>query len=341
MSLGWAAVVVTNQNNQPRMKSRIHVAGISAALATTAALQAEVKINDNLSLDGYVIGAGVVTEGTAAKNGPEFGKNGFTHDAAYVAVNGSYKSFSSKVSLFSFNPFDGAQSTDNAGVLDAYVTYKIDALAITAGKYLGWLGYESFHSPNNAFISFSQATYRSPFSTGVKADYAGDGFSTGFSVRDSQILADGNFFEGDGEISDDIGYEAYVMLTSVKDLTVFFGAGYEDVDGASKAYTADLWANYVLTEKFSLAGEISAVEDVTDFSWLVQGTYKLTDPLAVSARVTGFEDETTAGADALGYGLASTYTITPNFYVKGEVTKTDYEAGSDVFSYALQGIFKF
>ena len=324
------------------MKSRLKYAGLGAALATAAtSLQAEVKINDNLSLDGYVIGAGVVTEGTPAKNGPEFGKSGGVYDAAYVALNGAYKSFSSKFSLYSFNPFDNDQAVDNVGVLDAYVTYKIDALSLTAGKYLGWLGYESFHSPNNAFISFSQATYRSPFSTGVKADYAGDGFSTGVSVRDSQIAATGNFFEGDGEIDDDIGYEAYVMLTSIKDLTSFLGAGYEDVDGATSAYTADLWASYAITEKFSLAGEVAVVEDVTDLSWLLQGTYKVTDPLAVSARLTGFEDDSPLGNDAIGYGLASTYTLSPNFAIKGEVTNTDFDFGGDVVSYALQGIFKF
>ena len=165
-----------------------------------------------------------------------------------------------------------------------------------------------------------------------------------FNIQKEKYLwADGNFFDGDGEFSDDLGYEAYVMLTSIENLTLFAGAGYEDVDdfGIGGVYTYDIWANYVFTEKFSLAAEISSVEDITDLSWLVQGTYALTEDLTVSGRVTGFEDDTGIGADALGYGLASTYTITPNFSIKGEVTETDVDGGSDVFSYALQGIFKF
>lgn len=325
------------------MKSRLHLAGACAALATVAAsgLQAEVKINDNLSLDGYATGAGVVTEGTSESNG-EFFNSGRVYDSILVAANGTYKDFTARVSLLSVIDSDEADKFDS-GLLDAYVTYKAGNFAVTGGKYLGWLGFESFHSPNNAFISYSLATYASPYSTGGKIEYLGEGVSAGVSVRDSQIFADGNFFDGDGEFSDDIGYEAYLMLTTIEKLTLFFGAGYEDVDdfGIGGVYTADVWANYAFTDKFSLAAEVSTVEDVTDLSWLVQGTYAVTEELSVSGRVTGFEDDTGFGADAFGYGLASTYTISPNFSIKGEVTETDVDGGSDVFSYAIQGIFKF
>lgn len=319
------------------MKSRIQIAGTVAALATAAAVQAEVKINDNLSLDGYAIGSGVVTEGTPVGN-YELGKSGAPFDSAYIAVNGSYKDFTSKVSLYSVN-FAGTDTNGDTGILDAYVTYKTGNVAVTGGQYLGYLGFESFHSVNNAFISFSQATYRSPFATGAKVDYSGEGFSTGFSVRDSQINNTGSFFNGDGEFSDDIGYEAYVMLTSVENLTVFAGAGYEDVDGGTSAYTFDLWASYKINDKLSLAAEYATVEDVTDFSWLTQLSYAVSEEVSVAGRLTGSDGLT--GNDAFGYGVASTYTLSPNFAVKGEATLTDNSGASDVFSYAVQGIFKF
>jgi Putative beta-barrel porin-2, OmpL-like. bbp2 len=351
LPLGAAGLDQTKPKTKKRyaMKSRITLVGALLAAMSTAA-QAEVKINENLSFDGYAIGSGVVTEGTEDKNGPHFGKSGGAYDALYIALNGTYKDFTSKVSIYSFNPLDGDQvnsdgdPVDHVGILDAYVTYKTGNLSLTGGKYLGWLGFESFHSPNNAFISFSKAKYESPFSTGVKADYAGEGFSTGISIRDSQIaypaLTEG-FFEGDGEFADDLGFEAYVMLTSIKDLTVFFGAGYEDVDGGDQITTLDLWANYKISEKFSLAGEIATLEDTTDFSWLLQGTYAATEALSVSGRVTGFDGQDGA-ADSIGYGIASTYTISANFSVKGEVTLSDSNAGDpDTVSYAIQGLFRF
>jgi len=324
------------------MKSQLKVAGLTAVLATSAA-QAEVKINDNLSFDGYVIGAGVVTEGTAAKNGPHFGKSGVPYDSAYVALNGKYGDFSGKVALYSYNPFDGAQDADNVGVLDAYVTYKTGDVAITAGKYLGWLGFESFHSPNNAFISYGLSNYASPWATGVKVDYSGDGFSTGISVRDSQIVPGKGFFEGDGEIDDDIGYEAYFLYTGIKKLTVFVGAGYEDVDdgGLGETITTNVWVSYAVTDKFSIGAEYAAVEDVTNSTWLLQGTYALTDKVSVAGRVTA-SDGDNGNPDGIGYGIASTYTITSNFSLKAEVTKTDFNSGgADPFSYALQGLFRF
>jgi Putative beta-barrel porin-2, OmpL-like. bbp2 len=316
------------------MKSRLPLVGACAALAT-AGLQAEVKITDYLSLDGYATGAGVVTEGTSESNG-EFFNSGRVYDSIMVGANGTYKDFTTRVSLLSVIDSADADKFDS-GLLDAYVTYKKGNIAVTGGKYLGWLGFESFHSPNNAFISYSLATYASPYSTGGKIEYLGEGFSTGISVRDTQVGPGGNFFDGDGEFADDIGYEAYAMLTSVENLTVFAGLGYEDIDdfNVGGVYTYDLWASYASTETFSLAAEISAVEDITDLSWLVQGTYAVTKDLSVSARVTGFEDDTGGLlGDVLGYGLASTYVITPNFSIKGEVTETDLDAGSDVFSYA-------
>ncbi len=308
-----------------------------AALVSTAS--AEVKIDEYLSLDGYAIGAGVVTEGTPAKNQELLGSP-FYYDSALFALNGKYEDFTARVSLFAVDGSANGLAQD-AGLLDAYVTYKTGDIAITGGKYLGWLGFESFHSVNNAFISFSKVAYASPYSTGAKIEYFGEGFSTGVSVRDSQTGPGGNFFDGDGEFSDDIGYEAYVLYTGIEKVTLFAGAGYEDIDGGSTVSTLDFWGSYALTEKFSLAAEIATLENTTDFSWLAQGTYAVSEKISVSGRVTGFDGDNGA-ADVIAYGVASTYTLTPNFSLKGEVVDTDRDNGaSDEFGYALQGIFKF
>lgn len=328
------------------MKSRIQLAGFTALLAAAAAtVQAEVKINENLSLDGYAIGAGVITEGTPAGN-YTFANTGRAFDSVKVALNGTYQDFSAKVSLLALDSTKNNLSED-AGLLDAFVTYKIENLSITAGKYLGWLGYESFDTPNNAFISFSQVIYSSPYATGAKLDYAGEGFSTGISVRDTQNGPGGSFFEGDGEFEDDVGYEAYVLFSGIENLTLFAGLGYENVDGGDSVLTTDFWAAYKVTEKLTFAGEFATTEDVTENSWLGLASYAVSDELSVAGRVTYIDGKGKPGAtvganDAIGYGIASTYTITPNFSLKGEVTLTDQNSGApDVFQYALQGLFRF
>ncbi|NDC74468.1 hypothetical protein EBZ70_04050 [bacterium] len=319
------------------MKSRIQFAGISAAIIATAA-QAEVKINENLAIDGYAIGSAVITHGTPDTNHTIVGKSGNAFDSVFVGVSGKYSVLSGRVSFQAANPFDNT-SSDTSGVLDAYVTYTAGNVAVTAGKYLGYLGFESYHTPNNAFISYSNAFYYSPFATGVKVDYTGDGFAAGISARDSQVVGGSNFATGDGEFSDDVGYEAFFSYTGIKDLTLFFGVGYENADGYDSVLEGDFWFSYNVTEKLGLAGEVTSVEDTTALSWLGQVSYKLTNELTTSGRVTYFDGK---GGDVIGYGVASTYTFTPNFSLKGEVSLNDRNVGApDTVQYALQGLFRF
>ena len=321
------------------MKKSIKLAGFTALLAATAAtVQAEVKINDNLAIDGFGIASGVVTHGTAASDDIVLGKSGTDFDSIYVGVTGTYESIKARASFLAANPFDNTAG-DSSGIVEAFLTYTVEEFSFTVGKYLGYLGYESFYSPNNAFISFSGNAYASPFSTGAKVDYTGDGFSLGVSARDSQIAGGSGFLTGDGEFTDDIGYETYISITAIENLTIFAGLGYEDVEGGNSALTTNLWVSYNVTEKFTLAGEYATLEDVSDSSWLALASYKLTDELSVAGRVTHFDGKT---ADTAGYGVASTYTFTPNFSIKAEITKKDSDnGGDDPMQYALQGLFRF
>ncbi len=330
------------------MKSRLQLASASAALfAAVSAVQAEVKINDTVSLDGYATISGVVSEGTVESNG-EFFNSGRVYDSAVIGATATYSDLTARVSLIGLVGNGGASPDADrfdAYLLDAYATYKVGNLAFTGGQYLGWLGYESFHSVNNAFISYGLATYQSPYATGAKAEYTGEGFSAGISARDTTIESffvpvANSPFEGDGEFSDDLGYEAYFLFTGIEKLSWFVGVGTEDIDVFETITTYDTWVSYSLTDALSVAAEYAVLEEINNGSWLLQTTYKVSEPLSVSARLTGSDGDNGAG-DAVGYGLASTYTVTENFALKGEVTKTDVSVGGDSFSYALQGIFKF
>jgi hypothetical protein len=318
------------------------ISGVAAFAAFAASASAEVAINENLSLDGYATAAAVVTEGgnpSASKDKVLF-DSGRVYDSALVAVNGKYEAFTAKASIYTVKSSKNGTTADS-GLLDAYVTYKTGDFSVTGGKFLGWLGYESFHSVNNAFISYSMANYVSPFSTGVKTEYTTKDYSTGVSVRDSNsgALPAKNFFDGDGEFSDDLGYEAYFLYSGIEKVTVFAGAAYDDkADEAGQMATFDLWVSYALTDKLTLAAEYASVKDTTSFSWLTQATYAVSDALSVSARLTA-QDNDAGTSNGFGYGVASTYTLSKNFALKGEVTMA--EAAADTFSYAVQGIFKF
>lgn len=317
------------------------------ALASTAS--AEVKINENLSLDGYAIGTFGVTEGNANQNDTFLDSGDKMQDAAKVALNGTYGDFTGKVSLFSVPKL--ATGPDDSGLLDAYVTYKTGSIAITGGKFNNFLGYESFDSPNNAFISFGPADnigYVASYATGGKIEYITDAFSVGASARDS--LQREGFFRGDGDFSDDMGYEVYVLYTGVEKLTVFIGGGYENTDGVAvnDVETYNAWAAYAVTDKLTLVGSWARTEDFVSFSYTFLATYAVSDALSVAGRFGAADGSANLGltsTPASNYseiGVASTYTITENFAVKGEVNKKDFNDGAgDTVFYAVQGLFKF
>lgn len=313
------------------------------ALASTA--QAEVKINENLSLDGYAIGSLAVSEGTTPDNATFLDSGSRLFDSVKVALNGTYGDFTGKASVL----VQSVNNTSNeqGGLLDAYLTYTAGSFAVTGGKFNSWLGYESFDSPNNAFISYGLSGYVANYATGVKLEYLTDTLSAGVSVRDSLNTGAG-FYQGDGEFGDDLGYEAYVLYSGIEKLTLFAGVGYDNTDGvADEIVTYNAWGSYAFTDKFSLALEYASSEDdsfaaltsgTINSSWLLQGTYVVSDAVSVAGRVTA---QDTITGDGFGYGVASTYTITENFAIKGEITKTDFSAVSDTFTYAIQGQFKF
>ena len=323
------------------------ISGLAAFAVLAVSASAEVKLNENFSVDGYAIGAGVVTEGTNARN-DKLGNSANNFDSVKVALNGKYDAFTSKVSLYGIHSESQATDTiSDIGVLDAYVTYTSGEFAVTAGKFLGWLGYESFDSPNNAFISFSSAAYSSPYATGAKVEYITKEFSTGVSARDSQMAGTTHFFEGDGSYANDIGYEAYFLYTGIDKLKVFAGMGYQDVnfDNGSENQslnTYDVWASYDITSKLTLVAEYASIEDSVDYSWNVLANYAFTADFSSAVRVTGREGFR-GGNDTFGYGVASTYVLHKNFSLKAEVIKTENNAAaqSDVFSYALQGVLRF
>ena len=332
------------------------ISGLAAFAALAVSASAEVKLNENLSVDGYATAAARASEGTAGSNQAQIENLGRTDNSAKIALNGKYDAFTSKVSglLLNGDQVGNADGTTggghNFGLLDAYVSYTKDEFVVTGGKYLGWLGYESFDSPNNAFISFSSASYVSPYATGAKVEYIAKAFSTGVSVRDTQFADLQNskreFFKGDDNFGKDLGYEAYFLYTGVEKLKVFAGMGTQSVrgyagDGSSETInTYDTWVSYDLTNKLTLVAEYASIEDTVDYSWNVLANYAFTADFSGAVRVTGsegFQDDN----DTFGYGVASTYVLHKNFSLKAEVTKTENNTSSDVFSYALQGVLRF
>jgi hypothetical protein len=340
------------------------ITSVAAFAVIASSASAEIKLNENFSVEGYAIGSAVVTEPSSGVKDKVLLDNSRNYDSAKIALNGKFDAFTSKVSGYLINGDNNKDNNgiapQNFGLLDAYVSYTQGEFVVTGGKYIGWLGYESFDSPNNDFITNSMPNsvgYASPYATGAKVEYITKAYSTGVSVRDSQTetVPANKFFKGDGNFGDDLGYEAYFLYTGVDKLKVFAGMGYESIDGYAdnggheSVSTYDVWTSYDVTSKLTLVAEYASYEDTVSYSWNTMAKYAFTNDFSGAVRVTGGEYaavNTTAAGEVFGYGVASTYTLSKNFALKAEVTKTEYNAvvngsNADVFSYALQGVLKF
>ncbi|EIP97065.1 hypothetical protein OpiT1DRAFT_01493 [Opitutaceae bacterium TAV1] len=335
------------------MKNCLKLAGLGLTAAAVAAPAfAEVAINQYLSVDGYAVAAGLISDkppGSDKKASTLFNSGSEQYDSAKFGIAGKYKDFGGYVSLL-YVPERGSDSS--SGILDIYATWTAGDFTVTGGKFLSYLGYESFYPINMTQISYSLVAGIPAYHTGVKVDYAGKDFAVGVAVVDSLQPSGttGAFFEGDGDFSD-VGFEAYVSYTGIDSLTVFVGLGFDtgnnDTADEDSQLVVDIWASYAINEKLTIAGEFTYAEDVANYSWLVLAQYAFTDKISGIARISGRDgvnydpDDNLGGDDGLMFTLSPTYTVTENLSIRAEVSYTDWNKSDSEWFYGVQALFKF
>lgn len=299
-----------------------------------APMEAESGL-DWLTVSGYAALAYTYTD-----NGTETFTDGNTpFDAVKVGFAASYGQFSAYTSLFYTPNITG----DDAGILDAYITYTSGPYSITAGKYLSYLGYEAFDAVNMLQISYANAGVGAipAYHNGIKLDYAGDVISAGLSISDS-IRGGTGFWTGDEDFSDGLGYEGYVSYKGIDKLTVFAGIGFEDSDTLGDWVTYNLWSSYDLSDKITFAGELAYNDNgvTSGIQALALMKYTFTDKFYTVLRV-GYDDVNGAGGPQnIKYTVGPSYSFCESFLVRAEVSYLDYEA-DDAFFGGVQAMLKF
>lgn len=324
--------------------------GLTASLvALVSTASAEVKINDNLAISGFAVGAATQVDPDAGSStGTQLDSGATNLDAVKVALTGTYDAISGKVSLF-YVP-ESTSGGSEAGLLDAYLTYTAGSFSVTGGKFLSYLGYEAWDAINMTTISYGNSWNAIPgYHSGAKVDYTGDGFTLGAAVVDSLYMDATHFFGGDGSFSEGLGYEAVATYTGIEKLTVFAGVGIEDPDVGPSQYVYNVWASYALTDAFTFAGELTYNDTGAGEAtrWALFGIYKFSDAISATGRVSGAIEDAVTGDAGTAFTISPTYTINENFSVRAEATYADSTEGAvqlpgtKGFFYAVQGIFKF
>ncbi|HWA11278.1 MAG TPA: outer membrane beta-barrel protein [Opitutaceae bacterium] len=321
-------------------KQAIQLAG-SAALLLGLAIPsfAEVKLNDNFSVSGYVEGSYQFTD---PDPGPATDK--FNIDSAQLLFTGNFKPVTAVASLF-YVP-NAVQETT---LLDAYVTYDAGGgVSITGGKFLSYLGYESFFTVNNPEITFANGDFLAAipgYHDGVRLDYSDKDWGAGVALLDS--VGSPFYLKGDGELKHNAGFEGYLSYKGVTDLTLWAGAAYDTQGGylAHSNSVFDFWAQYQMDKKTMVAAEFATRDGGTGakgYNWLTLCTYSFTDKISTAFRLSG-EKMNNGGPGFIRYTIAPGVAVTDKLTVRAEVTYTDYDkftSNNAVFA-GVQAFIKF
>lgn len=332
------------------------VAGWTASLlALAATASADIKINDNLTISGYAVGA---YEYQKPSGGPstdslfDGSKDTPSADAVKTIFTANFKPVTGVISLFYIPNIPTGVMKNELTMLDAYVSYDAGGgVTLTGGKFLSWLGYEAFDPVNMNQITYSPVTVGTlssipAYHTGFKAEYTEKDFSLGWAVVDS-VYSNRGIDKGDGELKRNAGFEAYFKYSAVPNLTLWAGAAY-DTKGTFQAHnvmTLDFWGEYSLDSKTTVAAEFLS-KDGGDFSkgttWLAYLNYALTDKIKCVFRVGGENlSGKTVGSDFMQYTFGPSFKVSDNLTVRAEYSYYDYDMGGSKSFYGVQGVFRF
>lgn len=327
------------------MNMRVTTAAL-AFLAVSASALADVKLNDNFSVGGYVVGSYKYSKSSGSPS-----DDLWAFDAVKTSLTASFKPVTGVVSLY--YPYNDG-SGKKVRLLDAYATLDVgQGYSVTAGNFLSYLGYEAFDPVNMTQITYGAPTSGPLFAipayhTGARIDYSSAEHSYGAAVVDS-VYNGPNIVNGDGEISHNAGFEGFYKYTGTKDLTLFASFAY-DTKGQraihpDKVLTLDFWAEYKLDDKNTIALELSNYDGGTiggGTSWLAYYGYAFSEKASCAFRISGTSlDSGTAGSDYTQYTICPTYKFSKNFSVRAEYSRYDYNGGGNSDFLGFQALLKF
>jgi hypothetical protein len=324
-------------------------------LATSAS--AEIKLNDNISTSGYIVGSNQYWSQITRPQNASYGATGIYKedtldvDAAKLQFDINYKPLSGAVSFY-------YTTSQQINLLDAYVT--LDAghgISVSGGKFQSWLGFEAFDAVNMYQISYANNDFLRALPTyhsGVRVEYSDQNCGAGIAVLDS-VYSNyyyGNNLKGDGEFRYNQGFEAYFTYKGIKDLTLWSGIGYETrrtsepaplqysyyppAPAAPSIVTLDFWASYQLSKNTLVATEFvhknGDAQGDRGYNWLVLTNHIFTEKFSTAFRISGEHvnsfiepgNYVWQQPNFTKFTVAPSYNVTPHLTIRGEVSCYNY-----------------
>jgi hypothetical protein len=328
-----------------------------AVLATfgMVASASAVKINNNLSINGFIDGSYSSTDagaGDTSTVGIDEVELNFLVNAGNVSGelhidnNNDLVTQTGVVSDATADESNGTTTTSNQlDIEQVHFTYSFgNGATLTVGQFGSALGFER-EDPAGLY-TFSRAYSGSAFDLGnIDAVGSQEGFRLGYASGDlSASLAlyneDGSTLDN-GVDNDDFDYEVALSYAGIDNLTV--GAGIQNTRPATGADTEVYTINAAYTlNKVLLAAEYinSEVEGADDLSaYMILADYDVNEKLGVAIRYSNWETAANAETDKLTF--APNYSITESLGAIVEFSAEETSAGAETDSLAVELTYTF
>lgn len=293
-----------------------------------------VKINNNLSINGFIDGS---------YNSQDAGAG----DTSSLGVDEVELNFLVNAGNVSGELHIDNNANDNGGldIEQVHFTYSFgNGASLTVGQFGSALGLER-EDPAGLY-TFSRAYSGSDFDLGnIDGVGSQEGFRLGYSAGDlsgslSLYNADGATLDN-GAANDDFDYEVALAYTGIDNLAI--GAGIQNARPAVGADTEVYTINAAYTlDKLLIAGEYTnaEVDGADDLSaYMILADYDVNDKLGVAIRYSNWETASDAETDKLTF--APNYSITESLGAIVEFSAEETSAGAETDSLAVELTYTF
>jgi len=328
---------LNKQTNKIDMKTKL--LAVMATLGMVASASA-VKINNNLSINGFIDGSYNLTDTT----GTDSQSLGLDEVELNFAVNAG--GISGLVAVDSHEANSSENLNSSLNIEQAYFTYNLsDSVSITFGRYGSALGLEGedpagLYTFSRAYKDSSGFNFANIDNNtngaveGITIAYTGDAYSIAASFEE----AAGTDIE-----ANDLNLELSFTYTGIAGLNIGGGYFFDNAEGA-ETDSLNLYASRQLG-KLLIAGEYSerststaGSADVDNDAYLLLADYDVNDKLGVAVRFSNHEQGTTG--DYEKFTLAPNYAITDSLGAIIEYSDVD-DAGTDSEEYAVELTYTF
>ena len=314
----------------------------AGALLSASALNAQIEINENLSVTGFI-------DMSAGYADTDLGSS--THyDVDQVELDFllSFDKITAQIDI-DFQP----GQADELELEQAFLTYDLgEGQSLTFGKFLSYHGWETAE-PTGLYqysVAYSAPTIPG-YHNGIAYDVSTDWGSFGIALLDGVYGEDGGLANAGGMY--EYGLEAKLTFTPAEGLTLYFGYALDEAEeGFESRSLFNFWSSYE-TGAHTFAVEYNMFEggdfdtglgDLDIDQWLAMWNVKVSDKGSVTLRVS---DEQIQGLESgptivslRKYTAAYLHTVTDNLALVFEISDTDIEGASGT-EFAVEALFTF